>query len=51
MANATVVAKGTLTRYQGVNYLLMNEFEIATNPPAKKPAGDEKTKAAAPAPE
>jgi tetratricopeptide (TPR) repeat protein len=48
MANATVVAKGTLTQYQGVNYLLMKEYQIETNPPAKKSARDEKTKAAAP---
>ena len=31
MANATVVAKGILTQYQGVNYLLMREFQIVTN--------------------
>src|SRR5262245_55597606 len=51
MANATVVAKGILTQYQGVNYLLMNEFRIETNPPAKKPAGDEQMKADPPGPE
>ena len=44
MANATVVAKGTLTQYQGVNLLLMKEFEIVT---AKKPAEDAKPKAEA----
>jgi hypothetical protein len=44
MANATVVAKGTLTQYQGVNYLLMKEYKIENNPPAKKPSGDEKSK-------
>jgi hypothetical protein len=30
-----------------VNYLLMKEYQIETNSPAKKPAGDEKTKAEA----
>lgn len=50
MANATVVAKGTLTQYRGVNYLLMKEFQIATNQPAKKPAGEAKEKAEVPAP-
>ena len=42
MSTATVVANGKLTRYHGVNYLLMSSFEIL---PAPKPVGDAKPKA------
>ena len=39
MSTATVVAKGTLTQFHDVNYLLMSSFEILPTP---KPAGGAK---------
>jgi hypothetical protein len=44
MRTATVVAKGTLTQFHGVNYLLMSSFEIN---PKKKPADTPADKAGA----
>jgi hypothetical protein len=41
MSEATVVAKGKLTQYQDVNYLLMDSFQIL---PAPKPADATKAK-------
>ena len=41
MSAATVVAKGELTQYADVNYLLMNSFQII---PPSKPAGNAKPK-------
>src|SRR5262245_21563033 len=48
MSEATVVAKGKLTQYQDVNYLLIDSFQIL---PAPKPADDTKPKADVPAKE
>ena len=48
MSEATVVAKGKLTQYQDVNYLLIDSFQIL---PASKPANDTKPKADVPAKE
>jgi hypothetical protein len=39
MSGATVVAKGKLTQYEDVNYLLMNSFQII--PPSKLAGGAE----------
>ena len=39
MSAATVVAKGKLTQYEDVNYLLMNSFQII--PPSKLAGGAE----------
>jgi hypothetical protein len=41
MSAATVVARGKLSRYQDVNYLLMDSFEII---PPRKSAADAKPK-------
>jgi hypothetical protein len=41
MSAATVVARGKLSQYRDVNYLLLDSFEIL--PPAR-PAGDAKPK-------
>jgi hypothetical protein len=41
MSAATVVAKGELTQYADVNYLLTNSFQII---PPPKPAGGKKPK-------
>ena len=48
MSEATVVAKGKLTQYQDVNYLLIDSFQIL---PASRPAGDAKPKVDGPAKE